>query len=511
MQAIFDTIPNPESVAAPGPERGALPFFYVQTPGSDNTMTMRAMLAGLAAFFLPATALAAAGHGAAPPLDAPLEFDAHMLASATVLAITFIGIFTEMVHGMERVKVAVLGAIAMVIVGQYYGFYAPGLAVKSIDWNVVFLLGAMMTVVAIMIPTGGFDMLAYKIANFSKGRLYLLLVLTGSCVTLLSLLLDNVTTVVIFGPLIILIARAQKVNPIPYLLAAALLANTGGVATLVGDPPNLMIGSAASISFNDFFIHMGPPVAIAWVGVLLLLKWIFRRELAATPADVSDYTVALKDPKVWNASVAILLGMVLLFLFHHLLHWEPWFVAAIGMAALMFISRNIIMESVFEHVEINLLVFFIALFMVVGGVEHSRFLVFLGQYITPFVQQDLLVATILLMWVAALLSAAIDNIPFTAAMIPIILSMEAAGINVTPLWWGLAVGAGMGGNGTHIGSTANVFIVTISERLARAENDPSLRITPGLWFRKGLPAMLLTLTLTTIFFVIFWDFLSTPL
>lgn len=511
MQAIIDTIPNLESVAAPGPGREALPFFYVETQETTTTMTMRAILTGLAAFFLPATALAAAGHGAAAPLDAPLEFDAHMLASALVLAITFVGIFTEMLHGMERVKVAVLGAIAMVIVGQYYGFYAPGLAVKSVDWNVVFLLGAMMTVVAIMIPTGGFDMLAYKIANFSKGRLYLLLVLVGSCVTLLSLLLDNVTTVVIFGPLIILIARAQKVNPIPYLLAAALLANTGGVATLVGDPPNLMIGSAANISFNDFIIHMGPPVAIAWMGVLLLLKWIFRRELAETPADVSDYAVTLKDPKVWNASVAILIGMVLLFLFHHLLHWEPWFVAAIGMAALMFISRNIIMESVFEHVEINLLVFFIALFMVVGGVEHSRFLMYLGQYITPFVQQDLLLAAILLMWVAAILSAAIDNIPFTAAMIPIILSMEAAGINVTPLWWGLAIGAGMGGNGTHIGSTANVFIVTISERLARAENDPSLRITPGLWFRKGLPVMLLTLVLSTIFFALFWDFLSTPL
>lgn len=475
-------------------------------------MTKKAMLAGLAAFFLPAAALAAAGHGApAAPLDAPLEFDTPMLVSALVLTITFIGIFTEMLHGMERVKVAALGAIAMVVVGQYYGFYAPELAVKAVDWNVVFLLGAMMTVVAIMIPTGGFDMLAYKIANFSKGRLYLLLVLVGTCVTLLSLLLDNVTTVVIFGPLIILIARAQKVNPIPYLLASALLANTGGVATLVGDPPNLMIGSAANISFNDFIIHMGPPVAVAWLGVLLLLKWVFRRELAETPADVSDYAVEIKDPKVWNAAVAILIGMVVLFLFHHLLHWEPWFVAAIGMTALMFISRNIITESVFEHVEINLLVFFISLFMVVGGVEHSGFLVFLGQYITPFVQQDLLLAAILLMWAAALLSAAIDNIPFTAAMIPIILSMESVGINVTPLWWGLAIGAGMGGNGTHIGSTANVFIVTISERLARAENDPSFRITPGLWFRKGLPVMLLTLFLSTIFFVIFWDFLSAPL
>ena len=379
------------------------------------------------------------------------------------------------------------------------------------DWNVVFLLGAMMTVIAMMIPTGGFDMLAYRIANFSKGRLYLLLALIGTCVTVLSLLLDNVTTVVIFGPLIILIARAQKITPIPYLLAAALLSDTGGVATLVGDPPNLMIGSAANISFNDFAIHMVPPVFIAWVGVLILLKYLFKEELAETPADVADYSVELKNPRVWNASIVILGVMVVLFMLHHTLHWEPWFVAAIGMVSLMYVSRKIIMDNTFEHVEITLLVFFISLFMLVGGVEHSQFLMYIGQYITPFVQQDLLMATIILMWVGAIMSAAIDNIPFTAAMIPIILSMETVGINVTPLWWGLAIGVGMGGNGTHIGSTANVFIVTISERLARNENDPSLRITPGLWFRKGLPVMLLTLVLSTIFFIIFWDYLSRPL
>jgi Na+/H+ antiporter NhaD/arsenite permease-like protein len=169
------------------------------------------------------------------------------------------------------------------------------------------------------------------------------------------------------------------------------------------------------------------------------------------------------------------------------------------------------MDTTFEHVEISLLVFFISLFMVVGGVEHSKFLMYLGQGITPFVQEDLRMATIMLMWAGAVLSAAIDNIPFTAAMIPIILGMEAQGINVTPLWWGLAIGVGMGGNGTHIGSTANVFIVTISERLARQENDPSLAITPGLWFRKGLPVMLVTLVLSTIMMYFFWEFFAAPL
>jgi Na+/H+ antiporter NhaD/arsenite permease-like protein len=144
-------------------------------------------------------------------------------------------------------------------------------------------------------------------------------------------------------------------------------------------------------------------------------------------------------------------------------------------------------------------------------VERSEFLVYVGQFILPFAQENLEVATITLMWVAAFLSAAIDNIPFTAAMIPIILGMEAQGINVTPMWWGLAMGVGLGGNGTHIGSTANVFIVTLSERLARDRDDPSLAITPGVWFRKGTPAMLLTLGVATVTMLLFWGWFATPL
>ena len=143
-----------------------------------------------------------------------------------------------------------------------------------------------------------------------------------------------------------------------------------------------------------------------------------------------------------------------------------------------------------------------------GGVEHSGFLQLLGQYIIPFVQKDLLVATLVLMWAAAIMSAAIDNIPFTAAMIPILLSMETQGIHVAPLWWALAVGVGMGGNGTHIGSTANVYIVTISERLAKRENNPALAITPGLWFKYGLPAMLSTLIVCTIIFYFYFEFFN---
>lgn len=444
-------------------------------------------------------------------LTESLIWNTPMAVSAIILIATFIGIFTEGVHGFHRTKFAMGGAVLMVLAGLYFNFYSPELAVEAIDWNVVFLLGGMMTIVAIMIPTGGFQALAYRIADLSRGRLFMLLAMLGTAVTVISLLLDNVTTVVIFGPLIILICQALKVSPVPYLLSAALLSDTGGVATLVGDPPNLMIGSAANIDFNTFLIHMSGIVLVAWTAILTAQKWLFRKELSVTP-EPQDFSGKgeIIDKRTWYAAVAVLGIMVLLFIFHHALDWEPWFVVAIGLTLLVFLGRSVELDSSFEDVEMSLLMFFISLFVVVGGVEHSHFLEYLGQFIRPFVESDLLIASIALMWGAAILSAMIDNIPFTAAMVPIILGMEQQGINVSPLWWSLAIGVGMGGNGTHLGSTANVFIVTLSERLAKDSGDESLRITPGLWFRKGTPAMILTLATSTIVMWIFFDFFSTP-
>ena len=440
-----------------------------------------------------------------------LTWNTQMAVSGIILIITFIGIFTEGVHGFHRTKFAMGGAALMILCGQYFGFYNPTLAVEAIDWNVVFLLGGMMTIVAIMIPTGGFQHLAYRIADLSRGRLFLLLTMLGTAVTVISLLLDNVTTVVIFGPLIVLICQALGVSPVPYLLAAALLSDTGGVATLVGDPPNLMIGSAAKIDFNTFLIHMGGIVLVAWIAILIAQKWLFKKELSVTPKK-PDFSGKgeIKDPQTWYAALAVLGVMVVLFIIHHALHWEPWFVAAVGLTLLVFIAHETELDESFEKVEMSLLMFFVSLFILVGGVEHSHFLEYLGQYIRPFVESDLLLASIVLMWMAAILSAMIDNIPFTAAMVPILLGMEQQGINVTPLWWSLAIGVGMGGNGTHLGSTANVFIVTLSERVAKETGDDSLRITPGLWFRKGTPAMILTLITSSFILWLFFDFFSTP-
>ncbi len=441
----------------------------------------------------------------------PLVMNDEMLISGIILAITFVGIFTETMHGFHRAKFAMLGAITMIVVGQYFEFYDSSLAFAAVDWNVVFLLGCMMAIVSIMIPTGGFEVMANYMARISKGRQFYLLFLLGSAVTGLSLLLDNVTTVVIFGPLIILIARAMKVTPIPFLLAAALLSDTGGVATLVGDPPNLMIGSAKGIDFNTFFIHMGGIVFVAWIATLFTLKILFRKDLAVVPQGEYHHEATYKDRKLWNQSVAVLGIMVVLFIIHHQIGWEPWMVSAAGLTLLVFIARRVEMDHAMEDVEIPLLIFFISLFILVGGVEHSHFLQYVGQFIIPYVQEDLLVATLTLMWVAAILSAAIDNIPFTAAMIPILLGMEQSGIHVAPLWWALAVGVGMGGNGTHIGSTANVYIVTISERLAKRENDPSLAITPWIWFRYGTPAMIVTLIVCSVIFYTFFDFFNNPI
>ena len=442
-----------------------------------------------------------------------LVWNSQMATSGIILIITFVGIFTESVHGFHRTKFALAGGAAMVIAGQIMGFYDPELALHAIDWNVVFLLGAMMTIVSIMIPTGGFQKIAYTMADLSRGRQFMLIALLGTAVTVLSLLLDNVTTVVIFGPLIVLIAHSLKVSPVPFLLSAALLADTGGVATLVGDPPNIMIGSAAGIGFNTFFIHMGPIVLVAWLVVLAMQRWLFKEELKKEAA-VPDFSKQeeLADPHTWYASLGVLGMMVILFVLHRQLGWEPWVVAVLGLTVLLFIGKGLDhIDDHMQEVEIGLLMFFASLFVIVGGVEHSQFLEYLGQFILPFVESDLLTATLVLMWGAAVMSALIDNIPFTAAMIPILLGIEAQGVNVTPLWWALALGAGMGGNGTHLGSTANVFIVTLSERLAKETGDPSLQITPGMWIRKGTPVMLMTLVTSSILLWAFWDFFSAPL
>ena len=245
-----------------------------------------------------------------------IVLDQGMLVSGMVLVISFILIFTETLHGYHRSKVAMAGAGVMILVGQYYGFYSPDEAFEAIDWNVIFLLACMMAIVAIMISSGGFERLAAQIGKFARGRQFLLMAIMGTAVTFLSLLLDNVTTVVIFGPLIVLIAQKMKVTPIPYLMAAALLSDTGGVATLVGDPPNLMIGSAVGISFMTFVEHLGIIVLAAWIGTLIALRFLCREELSKIPTGTFEEEIPYKDKSLWLKACFVLGLLVILFIIH---------------------------------------------------------------------------------------------------------------------------------------------------------------------------------------------------
>lgn len=425
-----------------------------------------------------------------------------------ILVLTFLGIFTEHYHGVERAKFAMAGAGGIIVAGQWLGFYSPELALEAIDWNVIFLLGLMMVLVAIMVSTGGFEVLAGKMAAKAGASQFRLMALMGSAVMFLSMLLDNVTTVVIFGPLIVIVCQRMKVSPVPHLLAAAMLSNIGGIATLVGDPPNLMIGSAADINFNTFLIHMGPPALLCWGAGLVAFRLIFKNELAVSPAADSGEIPPYRYRGLWRKSLCVLGLMVVLFVVHGKLHWEPWMVAAAGLTLLLFVSRHAELEPATGHIESSLLMFFISLFIVIRGVEHSGLLGVVGEAFRPIVEGQPLLAALILLWSAAILSALIDNIPFTAAMIPVLLSLQLEGVNVNLMWWSLALGVGLGGNATHIGATANVYVVTISERLARESGNPDVAITPAVWARKGLPAATVTLIVASLFIIAAQSFLS---
>ncbi|MDH5172134.1 MAG: SLC13 family permease, partial [Gammaproteobacteria bacterium] len=250
-----------------------------------------------------------------------------MMTAGLILAFTFIGIFTEKVHGLERAKFGMLGAGLMVLAGNYFDFYDSRQIIEAVDWNVVLLLGCMMAIVELLIPTGGFERLALTLARLSRGNSFWLMVLIGTAVTVISLLLDNVTTVVIFGPLIILICRQLGISPVPCLLAAALLSDTGGVATLVGDPPNLMIGSAAGIDFNSFVSRMGFPVLAAWFATLLVLRVLFAREFSKNSTAHMPDAAPLSNSRLWWAGVLVFAAMVVLFMLHSAMGWEPWMVS----------------------------------------------------------------------------------------------------------------------------------------------------------------------------------------
>jgi len=425
-----------------------------------------------------------------------------MWIAGLILVAAYILIFTEVIH---RTLAGVIGAVAMIMAGLIFGFYSQGDAVAAIDANTMFLLTGMMILVVMLKPTGAFEYLAIRIAKRSRGSPVRLLIYLSTLVTVLSLFLDNVTTILVFAPLTVVIARLLGINPVPYLMAEALLSDTGGVATLVGDPPNVMIGSAANIDFNTFLFHMGPIIFVCWLATMILLLFSFRKELAGKFDEVIDLdeSKVLKDRKALIA-VSFSIGIViLLFFIHHHFHLFPGYVAWIGVAVAMALVRPD-PEELLKGLDWTLLVFFAGLFIIVGGVEGSGLLDLVGEQLTSIAQnpENLLLTALVVMWSAAFLSAAVDNIPFTVTMIPIISHLQTQGVDVMPLWWALAAGVGLGGNGSHIGSTANIICVAEAERT----RNPDYRITPLFWLKKGTPVMLVTLIISSVLMTIFFDY-----
>lgn len=433
-------------------------------------------------------------------------FTGDMLIACLVLVAAYVLIFTEKIH---RTSAAIIGAVSMIGIGMWQGFYSQEAAILAVDANTIFLLAAMMMLVAMLRPTGAFEYTAIILTRLSKGQPARLLVLLSLAVSLISMVLDNVTTVIVFAPLTVLITRILQLNPLPFLMAEAMLSNVGGIATLVGDPPNIMIGSAAGIDFTTFLVHMGPPVTVVWLATVGIMLFMFRHQLEPgqiTSKDIHlDLEKSIKDRAALIKIMAALGLTVVLFFLHHRFHLFPAYAAFIGLAlALALLQPK--PDNLFGEINWSVLVFFVGLFIIVGGVESTGLLHLLGERLAHFAQEPgmLLITCLLLMWVAALISALVDNIPFTVTMIPIIASLEFNGVNISPLWWALALGVGLGGNGTHIGATANLIAVAESEK----SGIPEARITPAHWIRVGAPTTLLSLVVASVVYTLLFDYLA---
>ncbi len=424
---------------------------------------------------------------------------------AIISSIIFFGslmlIFSEKLH---RTITAIAGAALMVTLGHVLGFYSEEAALAAIDFNTLGLLLGMMILVAMLEPTGFFQYLAVLAARSSKGKPARLFISLGIITTVLSMFLDNVTTVVLIAPVTILICEIVGISALPFLVSEALLSNTGGVATLIGDPPNVLIGSAADLSFTDFLIYSMPIVLVSWAGALFLLRYLFKKELSKQPRSVKaimrlNPAETLNEPLVARRILIVLGAAILFFFVHHALQVSPSLVALSAAAiALVWVRPDI--QEVLKRIEWGVLVFFGALFIMVGGLEHAGVM----EVIVGLLERGSDIPPVLfgigVIWIVAALSAVVDNVPITIALIPIIKGLGALGMNITPLWWALVFGAGFGGSGTMIGSTANIIVTTLSEKTRTP-------ITAKLWNRRGLPVMLVTCAIASVLYALVYRWL----
>lgn len=408
------------------------------------------------------------------------------LIAGTIFLITYSVIATERLH---KTIAALAGAMLIIL----SGVLSQEQAFESVDWNVIFLLIGMMIIANTMRHTGVFTWLAVMAAKLGHGRPLQVLVIMCLLTAVASALLDNVTTVVLVAPVTIYLAGVLRVSPVPMLLAEVFASNIGGAATLIGDPPNIIIGSAGQIDFIEFAGAMLPVSVVGMVGLIVMI-WVFwRNELQTSEETIKeldeiDTSSLITNPKLLRTSLIVLTATIIGFFLHGLLHLEAATVAMSGAAALMVITRPDPHEILVE-VEWTTLLFFVGLFIVVGGIEHVGLIEVIAQGLLDITGTDLALTGIVILWLAAVASALVDNIPFTAAMIPLVKEVGNV-LPIQPLWWALAMGADFGGNATIIGASANVVVASIAER-------NGYKITFWHFMKYGVPVTVMTLILST--------------
>jgi Na+/H+ antiporter NhaD/arsenite permease-like protein len=429
-----------------------------------------------------------------------------------VATVVFVAVLVLIATGkLHNTLSALLGA-SIIFAVSYLGYplkedlYVFGFqgALRYVDWNVIFLIMGMMIVIAVVERTGIFQWLAFMAYRLSRGRLWLLLPILMLVTGVASAFLDNVTTMLLMTPITVQIALAMSVNPLALLLPEVLASNVVGISTLVGTPTNILIGSYSKISFNDFLVNLTPGVLLALLGLIVYSELAYRKDLKASGASgLSPLLLEalaergrITEPDHLKKAGVVGVGMVALFVVGEQIHLLPSVTALIGATALLVWIRPDI-EEMIEAVDWTTLVFFISLFICVGAIQEVGLISFIADLIGRLVGENLLLAMLVVIWFSALLSMIIANIPFTAAMLPVIgyLTATIPGAGTKVLFYCLSVGSAMGGNGSLIGASANMVTAGIAERAGHP-------MTYAYFFKKGFPALLLTVSLAMVWLLL---------
>lgn len=416
------------------------------------------------------------------------------IASVAVFVITFIFIISEKIN---RTVAAMVGAMFLLIVRVI----DQRAATRFIDYTTIGVLVGMMIVIAIIKRTGLFQYLAIKAAKFAKGDPMRIIVMFGIMTGIISAFLDNVTTILLMIPVTLVIAKMLNLNPIPFIMSEVLSSNIGGTATLIGDPPNIMIGSEAGLGFLDFIVNLTPVVIVILISTVYIIRYIYRNELKVDEGLKKhimglDEESAIVDKVLLVKSLIVLFLIILGFFLHEQFGYESSTVALAGATLLLLIS-GIEIDELLVEIEWPTIFFFISLFIIVGTLNEVGVIIMLAKLVVGITKGNLMLTGIVILWASAILSAFLDNIPFVATMIPLIKGLGAiSGMDITPLWWALSLGACLGGNGTLVGASANVVTAGVMEK-------EGYRITFKDFTKLGFPLMIISIIISTVYLLIF--------